>query len=908
MANLITLANFNQTDGASPNGSLIVDAEGDLFGTTQTGGASGDGTVFEIVNTPTGYASVPTTLASFNGSNGNSPSSELIMDAAGNLYGTTQTGGANGDGTVFEIAKTATGYASTPTTLVSFNGTDGSQVYAGLTFDAAGNLLGTTAVGGANGKGTLFEVAKTGSGYANTPTTIVNFSDGATPVAGLITDANGDLFGTTSSGGPFGAGFGTAFEVPKTASGYAAPVILAAFNGDNGSSPDGGLVADANGDLFGTANGGPGGNGVVYEIAKTADGYADAPTILVSFNLTDGAGPVGSLIMDAAGNLFGVTSVGGQFGSGGEVFEIAKTADGYASTPILLASFDYNNGANPGAGLVADAAGNLFGTTNQGGSNGDGTAFEITSSGFVPLTVSIDGTAQQGQTLTASADGDVATYQWQELIGGNWLDIGGANAASYVVQQGDIGRQIRVEITSNGSLAATSAATATVLDAAGNQYVYDTTANAVIGNGVFQYVYGTAIGTTVNDGGEQNIYGGGTATGTTLNAGGVQVDWGTANNTTLDGGSQYVWSTATVATIIAGTQYVGTGGTANGGTVDAAGVQLVDAGGTATGMAIDGGSQSVFGTADQTTINNGGLQNVHGSVTNTTVDSGGEQNVYADGTATGSTLNAGGTQVDWGSASSTTVDGGNQYVWGTDTGATITSGTQFVEAGGTASNAALEAQGAQIVGTSGTATGTSIFNGGSQSVFGTADQTGVGLGGFQNVYGSATNTTVGDLGTQDVYAGGTASNTTVSNFGTQDIYAVGSASNTTIGFGATADVFAGGTVDGVTFDDTSATLDLAQSSGLTGSIAGWQSGDAIGLGDISFSAGTTLGFQENSGNTGGILTVSDGSHVATLALLGQYMAADFALSSNGSGGTLVTDPGTTNQPEAQTVLAGAVHA
>ena len=280
MANLITLANFNQTDGASPNGSLIVDAEGDLFGTTQTGGASGDGTVFEIVNTPTGYASAPTTLASFNGSNGNSPSSELIMDAAGNLYGTTQTGGANG-------------------------------------------------------KGTLFEVAKTGSGYANTPTTMVNFSDGATPVAGLITDANGDLFGTTSSGGPFGAGFGTAFEVPKTASGYGAPVILAAFNGDNGSSPDGGLVADANGDLFGTANGGPGGNGVVYEIAKTADGYADAPTILVSFNLTDGAGPVGSLIMDAAGNLFGVTSVGGQFGSGGEVFEIAKTADGYASTPIL---------------------------------------------------------------------------------------------------------------------------------------------------------------------------------------------------------------------------------------------------------------------------------------------------------------------------------------------------------------------------------------------------------------------------------------------------------------------------------------------------------------------------------------------------------------------------------------------
>ncbi len=164
---------------------------------------SGAGTVFEVGKTSGGYAVTPTTLVSFVGGDGTFPSGGLIADAAGDLFGTTQEGGATNEGTVFEIAKTSTGYASTPTTLVSFNGTDGSEPEAGLFADAAGDLLGTTTYGGANSDGTLFEILKTGSGYASTPTTLVSFNgaDGQHPIAGLIADASGDLSGQRQMAG-----------------------------------------------------------------------------------------------------------------------------------------------------------------------------------------------------------------------------------------------------------------------------------------------------------------------------------------------------------------------------------------------------------------------------------------------------------------------------------------------------------------------------------------------------------------------------------------------------------------------------------------------------------------------------------------------------------------------------------
>ena len=346
----------------NPGAGLIADAGGNLFGTTEYGGASGYGTAFEIAKSAAGYATTPTTLVSFNGADGANPLAGLIADAGGNLFGTTQFGPTEtGTGTVFEIAKTAAGYASTPTTLVSFNFSDGAGPSAGLIADAGGNLFGTTIAGGASGQGTVFEIAKTAAGYASTPTTLVSFnlSDGAFPYAGagLIADVNGNLFGTTLFGGA-------------------------------------------------SSSGGASGYGTAFEIAKTAaGGYATTPTTLVSFNGGDGAYPLAGLIADANGNLFGTTFNGGA-SNYGTAFEIAKSAAGYASTPTTLVSFSGGDGANPRAGLIADAAGNLFGTTSGGGASGNGTVFELAGSGFVPpvVFVGVPGAANCiGQSISALA-------------------------------------------------------------------------------------------------------------------------------------------------------------------------------------------------------------------------------------------------------------------------------------------------------------------------------------------------------------------------------------------------------------------------------------------------------------------------------------------------------------------------
>jgi hypothetical protein len=331
---LITLVSFNGANGSTPAAGLVADAYGNLFGTTFEGGPSfqggstGDGTVFEITKTPGGYDSTPTTLASFNGANGRYPAAALIADANGNLFGTTERGGAygyfdgvNGYGTVFKIAKTARGYDSTAITLASFNGTNG-----------------------------VF------------------------PGGRLIADANGNLFSTTGAGGvgfapPGSLGNGTVFEIAKTARGYdSTPITLASFNGgSNGATPLSGLIADARGSFLGTAaNGGVYGNGTVFKIAKTARGYDSTPITVANFNGSNGgAAPVAGLIADAHGNLFGTTVAFGAFGYG-TVFEIAKTARGYDSTPITVANFNGTNGANSQADLIADANGNLFGTTLEG--------------------------------------------------------------------------------------------------------------------------------------------------------------------------------------------------------------------------------------------------------------------------------------------------------------------------------------------------------------------------------------------------------------------------------------------------------------------------------------------------------------------------------------------------------------
>jgi uncharacterized repeat protein (TIGR03803 family) len=377
---LSTLATFNSNSGIVPVGSLIADTDGNLYGVTELGGTSNNGTVFKV----DASTHILTTLATFNGNNGANPYSGLIADASGNLYGTTKNGGTNNEGTVFELAAGTHALS----TLATFNNTNGAFPESSLIADASGNLYGTTDGGGTNFSGTVFEVA---SG-THAVTTLAKFdfsspdSNGANPEGGLVADANGNLYGTTYSAGADDAG--TVFEV---AAGTHALTTLATFNGSNGQNPRwGSLTIDSGGNLYGaTTEGGnlslSGGNGdgTVFEIAAGTHALTD----LVQFNGTDGEDPGSTLIIDSSGNLYGTTALGGAneipgdpFDSSGTVFEVA------VGTHALTTLFSFNeyDGGVPSGGLLADANGNLYGLTGQGGSGfitdfepGGGTLFEL---------------------------------------------------------------------------------------------------------------------------------------------------------------------------------------------------------------------------------------------------------------------------------------------------------------------------------------------------------------------------------------------------------------------------------------------------------------------------------------------------------------------------------------------------
>jgi uncharacterized repeat protein (TIGR03803 family) len=462
IGSLTTLVSFDRANGRDPTAGLIADAAGDLFGTTLNGGANDDGTVFEITRTGSGYASTPTTLVSFNSTNGADPYGGLIADAAGDLFGTTNLGGANNDGTVFEIVKTGNGYASTPTTLATFNGTDGALPRGGLIADAHGDLFGTTFAGGASGDGTIFEVVNHGGGsYSLTTLASFNGINGQGPAAGLIADAAGNLFGTTTGGGTYG----TVFELAKTGNGYASMPTNLPF-GDGSSYA--GLIADAAGDLFGTTlNGGANGGGDVFEIPKTGTGYG-LLVPLVSFNGADGAQPYAGLVADAAGNLFG-TTFGGGANNVGTVFEVVKTGSGYASTPTTLATFSAANGANPYAGLSADAFGNLFGTTTGGGVSNNGTVFELTGAGFRVPANSPPPLGTTADMILHTSDGRYEIYDLGNnavlagyplgQVGADWQfgglgDFSGGDTTDMILRNANTGAFEVYDISSNNITAA----------------------------------------------------------------------------------------------------------------------------------------------------------------------------------------------------------------------------------------------------------------------------------------------------------------------------------------------------------------------------------------------------------------------------------------------------------------------
>jgi uncharacterized repeat protein (TIGR03803 family) len=353
----------NSPDGANPRYVTPVrDEAGNLYGTTNYGGAYGLGTVFKL--TPSGTETI---LHSFNidGTDGAYPEAGLVM-YKGNLYGTTVEGGTdNIDGTVFELTPTKKG--GTEKILHSFGTTgDGSQPYCVLTVDnTTGNLYGTTNVGGAYSYGTIFELTPSG-----TETVLWSFgsgTDGANPVAGVVRDAKGNLYGTTNYGGAYG--FGTVFEL--TPSGIEKVLHSFDLNGTDGAYPLARLVI-YKGNLYGTTvDGGTYGDGTVFEVTLSGK-----ETILHSFanNDIDGYHPYAGMTV-YQGNFYGTTADGGGTESStGIVFEMTPSG-----TESILHVFGGNpDGTNPLGGVVFDNAGNLYGTTFQGGTKGFGTVYKMT--------------------------------------------------------------------------------------------------------------------------------------------------------------------------------------------------------------------------------------------------------------------------------------------------------------------------------------------------------------------------------------------------------------------------------------------------------------------------------------------------------------------------------------------------
>ena len=378
----------NGTDGIVPDGGVIFDGAGNLYGTTFEGGTSSEGTVYEL--TPAGGGGwTEKVLHSFdqNGTDGSFPAASLIFDSAGNLYGTTTSGGTYTKGTVFELTPAAGG-TWTEKVLYSFNGngTDGYAPYSGLVFDSAGNLYGTAYYGGTYSRGTVFELTPQAGGTWTEQVlhSFGNGTDASAPFAGLTFDTAGNLYGTTEVGGTSGGcapyGCGTVFELtPQSGGGWTERVVYSfANNGTDGTVPKAGVTFDAAGNVYGTTyQGGTYNLGALFELTPAAGGTWTEQVLHNFGNGTDGAYPYARLIFDTAGNLYGTTYQGGSYG-GGTVFRFNAQGE------VLLQNFSGTDGANPFAGLILDGTGNLYGTTTAGGASHEGTVFEITSAPPVP--------------------------------------------------------------------------------------------------------------------------------------------------------------------------------------------------------------------------------------------------------------------------------------------------------------------------------------------------------------------------------------------------------------------------------------------------------------------------------------------------------------------------------------------
>ena len=358
---------------------LSFDAKGNLYGGTGGGGDHNDGTIFQL--TPGAHGWTLTTLHSFDGQDGGTPNGGLIFDATGNLYGTASTGGkaVYGGGTVFEMTPDSCGWSfHVPYDFcLQLHCPDGSAPEAGVILDKEGNLYGTTSAGGEYSGGAVFELTPGSDGWGEN--LLYSFCskaycrDGQAPVAGVITDKAGNFYGTTFVGGAYGGG--SVFRLkPASGSGWNERVLYSfcasGFPCKDGLRVYAGVVFDGSGNLYGTTEQG-GGNtcgethcGTVFKLTPTQSGHGKH-TLLYAFpNPGDGSFPTGGVIIDKAGNLYGATvagGIGGCSGGCGVVYKLAPSANG-KWTYTVLHKFDGSEGGQPLGGLILDKKGNLYGT------------------------------------------------------------------------------------------------------------------------------------------------------------------------------------------------------------------------------------------------------------------------------------------------------------------------------------------------------------------------------------------------------------------------------------------------------------------------------------------------------------------------------------------------------------------
>ena len=387
LAQITTLTSFDGANGRDPGypaAAFVQGTNGYLYGTTAAGGANDEGTVFRMI--PAGTLSTLYSFCSQPGcSDGAVPNAGLIQATDGNFYGTTNVGGTDNNGTIFKI--TPAGMLTTIYRFCSLSGCqDGIHPSAGLLQASDGNFYGTTYAAGADGAGTVFKMTKAG-----VLTTLLSFTgqNGSQPFFGsLIQGTDGYLYGTTITGGPFGAcgsdgGCGTAFRMSTGGTLTTIYNFCAQLNCPDGYSPYGGLVQGTDGSLYGTTSFGGLGFGTVFKI--TAPGKL---TVLHSFNFTDGGHPEAGLIQATDGNFYGTTPSGGADGLGGTLFQI--TRGGNLTTLYNFCSqANCADGNGAFSGLVEATNGTLYGTTFAGGTSsscngGCGTAFSL-SVGLVPF-------------------------------------------------------------------------------------------------------------------------------------------------------------------------------------------------------------------------------------------------------------------------------------------------------------------------------------------------------------------------------------------------------------------------------------------------------------------------------------------------------------------------------------------